>query len=192
MGLGYDCLKLGGIEHGHDSCLNRIVEMMAQSNFIAAKFLCLVVQVPSSHTGTQIAGAMALMFCYGKDIGFKDSQRQSQGSRILFYFLPVHFVIAGIHHQIHAFKVLQMILLIHLHQLCHTHGIFAAGNTYGNPVAILNQFILSYGNLELGPQLSPVSCRHAVFDCLCPCHFFHIHLQKQKPQLPAVSYMGRL
>lgn len=50
-----DGLQLGTVEHGHDGCLDHIIQMMAEGYFIAAEELCLVVEMAAAHSRTQVA-----------------------------------------------------------------------------------------------------------------------------------------
>ena len=47
-------LHLCPVKHSHKDSLDHIIIMMSQSDLVAAQFLCLVVEMPSAHTRTQI------------------------------------------------------------------------------------------------------------------------------------------
>ena len=49
--------------------------------------------------------------------------------------------IPGIHNQEYQIEILLFMLLQFLKKLCHKHGIFSTGNTYGNLVPILKHII---------------------------------------------------
>ena len=61
----------------------------------------------------------------------------------LFLSLIHIFVVAGVHNEENYLKRHLAVPLEQLHQLCHQHGILAAGDAHGNLVARLNQLILS-------------------------------------------------
>ena len=65
-------------------------------------------------------------------------------------------------------------LLQFLHELCHQHGVFAAGDADGDPVACLDELIPFDGYDEGGPKLFSVFFDDAAFDHLIGFEFaFH-------------------
>ena len=58
-------------------------------------------------------------------------------------FIAVDLVVAGVHDEEHHLERHLTVPLKQLHQLCHQHGILAAGDAHGNLVARLNQLILT-------------------------------------------------
>lgn len=176
VSLGDDRFQLGGIEHGHDGGFDHIVEMMSQSDLVAAEFLCLVVQVSSAHAGTQIAGLSADIVGNLKDICFKDGNGNLQKLGVAFDFLTVGPAVAGIHDQIDQFERKITVLLQDLKQLGHAHGILPSRYAYGDSVIRLYQLIALDRRQKRRPQVFPVFPEYAAFRLLgggkCSAHGF--------------------
>ena len=139
--LRHHGFHLSAVDHAHENRFNDIVKMVSQSDLITAQFLCLVIQMSTPHTGTEIAGVILHVIHRIKNIGFEHGNGNLQQLGVGFDDLPVLGTIAGIHDQKDQFKGKFSVPLNLLKQLRHEHRVLAAGNTHGNAVVGLNQVI---------------------------------------------------
>ena len=130
--LGHHGAYLAAVDHAHETCFDDIVEVMAQRNFIAAHLLGVPVQKATAHFGTQIARVLFHVRNRIKYFCIKKKDRNVKQRGIKFDLLPVSFCIARIHAKELHFKGNFVSPLQFLEQLCHEHGIFAAGNADGD------------------------------------------------------------
>ena len=126
---------------------------MAERDFVAAKLLCFFVQMTAAHPGTKVAGGFITVVCYIKDVCFKDCDGNMQQCGVALDLLAVDFVIAGVHDEKDQFKRDLAVALQLLQKLGHDHRILTAGNTDGDLVPRLNQFIPLDGHDKGCPQL---------------------------------------
>ena len=164
--LGRHGLQLGAVEHAHDGGFDHIVEVVAQCNFIAAQLLGLAVQVAAAHPGAEIAGIFVGVVGHGKNVAFKNRHRDVQQLCIRLDFLAVDLIVAGVHHQKHQLEGHVAVALQLLHELCHQHGVLAAGDTHGNAVTCLHQLVALHGHDKRRPQFLAVFFDDAAFDQL--------------------------
>ena len=172
--LGRHSLQLGAVEHAHDGRLDDIVEVMAQRDLVAAEFFGLAVQVTAAHPGAEVAGVLVGVVGHREDVALKDGHRDVQQRRVGFDLLAVELIVAGVHHEKDQLKGDIAVLLQFLHELCHQHGVLAAGDADGDLVACLDELIPFDGYDEGGPKLFAVFFDDAAFDHLIGFEFaFH-------------------
>ena len=58
MGLRYDCLQLGGVEHCHKSSFNRVIQMMTQGNLVTAQLLRQIEELLAAMPGAEETGRL--------------------------------------------------------------------------------------------------------------------------------------
>ena len=164
--LGRHGLQLRTVEHAHDGGLDHIVEVMPQRDFVAAQLLGLAVQVAAAHPGAEVAGVLVGVVGHGKDVALENGHRDVQQLGVGFDLLAIDLVVAGVHDQKHQLKGHVAVALQLLHELCHEHGVLAAGNAHGNAVAGLHQLVALHRHDEGCPQLLAVFFDDAAFDQL--------------------------
>lgn len=139
--LRHHGFHLSAVDHAHENRFNDIVKMVSQSDLITAQFLCLVIQMSTPHTGTEIAGVI-LHVIHGTKILVSNTVMGICSSLALDSMIcRFSGTIAGIHDQKDQFKGKFPVPLNLLKQLRHEHRVLAAGNTHGNAVVGLNQVI---------------------------------------------------
>ena len=151
--LGRHGLQLRAVEHAHDGCLDNIIEMMAERDFVAAKLLRFFIQMATAHPGTKVAGRFIAVVCHIKDVCFKHRDGNMQQCGVALDLLAVDFVIAGVHDEIDQLKRNLAVALQLLQKLGHDHRILTAGNTDGDLVPRLDQLIPLDGHDKGCPQL---------------------------------------
>ena len=139
---------------------------MAQRNFVAAQLLRFLVQVAAAHAGAEVAGRLLAVVGNIKNVGFKHGDGQVQQRGVALDLLTVDLVVAGIHHQIDQLKGYLAVALQFLQQLCHQHGILAAGDADGNLVPCLDQLVPFDGHDKRRPQLFTEFFDNAALDFL--------------------------
>ena len=139
--LRHHRFDLSAVNHTHQNGFNDIIKMVSQCNLITSQYFRLMVQMPTPHSCTEIAGIVFYIINGIKDIGFKYGNRDLQQFCIGFNNGSVFRTIPRIHDQKDQFKREFSMPLQFLKQLCHQHRIFSAGNTNCNPVIRLNQII---------------------------------------------------
>ena len=169
--LGNQGIDLAGVHHRHQGCLDRIVEMMAEGDLVAAKFLCLVVEMTAAHPGAEIAGGFRLDVGNAEDVGFKNGDRDFEDRGILFDPFSVFRIVSGIHDEKHRFKGNLGDAGKLLEQLCHAHGILPAGNAYRDFISRLDQLIFCDRIEKRCPEFLAESAHNALFDFLNPAQF---------------------
>ena len=174
MELGRHGLQLGAVEHTHDGGLDDVVEVVPQRDLVAAQLFGLAVQVAAAHPGAQIAGVLVGAVGHGEDVAFKNRHRNVQKFCVTFDLLAVDLVVSGVHHQKYQLKRHIAVALQLLHELCHQHGVLAAGNAHGDAVALLHQLVALDRHDKGRPKLLAVFFDDAAFDQLIGFHFtFH-------------------
>mgnify|MGYP006926290105 CR=1 FL=1 len=144
MKLRHHGIELASVEDPHEGGLDHIVEMVAQSDFIAAQSLGVGVEKSPAHPGAEIAGILLHLDRDVKDVAFKYSDGNPKCSGIFLDQRPVGSIIARVHHQEGQLEGLLRMALELLHQLGQNHGVLPAGNTYGDPVSGTNQLVSLY------------------------------------------------
>ena len=139
---------------------------MAQRNFVAAQLLRFLVQVAAAHAGAEITGRLLAVVGNIKNVGFKHGDGQVQQRGVALDLLTVDLVVAGIHHQIDQLKGHLAVALQFLQQLCHQHGILAAGDADGDLVPCLDQLVPFDGHDKRRPQLFTELFDNAALDFL--------------------------
>ena len=97
--LWHHGLYLCAIQHPHQDGLDHIVIVMTESNLVTAQFLCVMIEMPSSHSRAQIARGLIHMENCLKNIRFVNCNRNIQFSCILLDHLAVFRAVSRIHHQ---------------------------------------------------------------------------------------------
>ena len=95
----------------------------------------------AAHARTQIARRFFNVHNGIKNVRRKRCQRNAEGTGVFFKQRAVLVRVPGIHGQKNKFKRELAVTLHLLKELGHQHGVLAAGNTYGNLVVRLQQFI---------------------------------------------------
>ena len=164
MELRHHGLHLRPVQHPHQYRLDHIVKVMSERDLVAAKFLCLAVQISAPHPGAQIAGRIFYMIDRLKNIGSKDRQRNVQTLCIVLDQLPVFRLVARIHDQKSDVKRKFVMPLQLLKKFCHQHRILAAGDADCNPVALLHEVIRADRLCKPAPQILAVSLPQILLD----------------------------
>ena len=97
--LWHHGLYLCPVQHTHQDRLDDIVIMMTESNLVTAKFLCVMIEMPSSHSRAQIARGLIHMENCLENIGFVNRDRHIQFSCIFLNDFAVFRAVSRIHHQ---------------------------------------------------------------------------------------------
>ena len=63
-------LNLSAVQQSHQNRLNDVVIVVAECDFVAAKFLCLTVEIPSAHSRAEITGVFLHRVNYVKNRAF--------------------------------------------------------------------------------------------------------------------------
>ena len=134
-------LKLPAIEQTHDSGLDHIGKVVAQGNLVAAQLLSLGIQKATAHPGAEIAGILLHADGDIENIAVENGDGNAQQGGIVLDQLPVCRIVAGVHHHEHQLEGLGGVALQFLHQLGQSHGILAAGDAHGDPVAGFDELI---------------------------------------------------
>ena len=150
--LWHHGLYLCAVQHTHQDGLDDIVIVMAESNLVTAQFLCVMIEMPSSHSRTQIARGLIYMEDCLKNIRFVNCNRNIQFSCVLFDHLAVFRAVSRIHHQEFHIKRKLVVQFQLLKQFCHQHRIFSTGDTDCDTVPFFNQFILIDGFCKFAPD----------------------------------------
>ena len=153
MQLRHHRLHLRAVEHPHQNRFDYIVKMVPKCNFVAAKRLCCLVEMPAPHPRTKIARVLIDLCDRIENTGFKYLNRDFQQLCIFAYFLIIDLVISRIHHQKNNLKRHFGIPLQALHAHCHEHRILAAGDADSDFVALLNQLVFLDAFQEFRPDL---------------------------------------
>ena len=172
--LGRHGLQLRPVKHAQHRGLHHIVEMVPQSDLIAAQRPGLTVEMAPAHPGAEIAGVLFRAVGHAKHIALKNGDGDAQQLGIVQELLPVFGVIARIHHQKAQLEGDLAVGPQLLHELGQQHGILSAGDADGDPVAGLDQPILLDSENEGVPELLPVFFDDAALDALTGVQFpFH-------------------
>ena len=139
---------------------------MSQGDFIAAQFFRFAVKMSPAHPGTEIAGRFLTAVGHLENICFKNRDGNMEQSRVALDFLPVDGIITRIHYQKYQIKGYVTVPVEFLHQLCHQHGIFTAGDADGDPVSGLDQLVLFDGIDKRLPKFIPKFFDEAPLDHL--------------------------
>ena len=102
--LWHHGLELSAVQHPHEIGFNYIVKVMPQSNLVASQLLRVAIEVSPAHPGAQVAGGFLHIVNRLENVGFKDSDRNSQKARIVLNDAAVFRVVAGIHDHIPHIK----------------------------------------------------------------------------------------
>ena len=132
---------LGAVEHAHDGRLDDVVKMVPEGNLVAAELFCFAVQPSAAHFGAEVAGAVVLGVCDRKDIGVEYGDGDMQKGCVGIDFLPVLRTVPRVHDEKDVFKRDISVALDFLHEFCHEHGILAAGDAHGDPVACFDEAV---------------------------------------------------
>ena len=159
-------LKLGAVEHTDERRLDHVVEMVPQSDLVAAELLRAAIQIAPAHTGAEIAGGLAGAVRNFKYVALEDRDGDVQKRRVAFDFPAVELIVAGVHHEKHELKGKVAVLLQLLHELCQQHGVLAAGDAHGNPVTGLDHFVSLHRLDKRIPQHLAVFCYNAALNKL--------------------------
>ena len=159
-------LKLGAVEHADERRLDHIVEMVPKSDLVAAELLRAAVQVAPAHAGAEITGGLAGAVRNFKYIALEDRDGNVQKRRIALDFPAVELVVARVHHEKDKLKGKVAVLLQLLHELCQQHGVLAAGDAHGDPVAGLDHLVPLHRFDERIPQHLAVFCYIAALNKL--------------------------
>ena len=175
MQLGQHGLKLRTVEHRHHRRLDDVIKVMSQRNLVAPQLLGLAVQVAPAHARAEIARVVLAAVGHVEHIRFKNLDRHVQQRGVLFDFPTVELVIAGIHHQKRRLKMHLAVALQFLHELGQQHGILAAGDAHGDPVALLNQLVALHSQNKRLPKLLAICGQDAPLHPLIEFKFaFHL------------------
>ena len=134
--FGHHGLNLAAIKHSHENGFNHIVIVVSQCNFVTAQLPGFAIEIPPAHSGAQIAGGAALIGHDVKNLRVEHFDGDTQKPCIVQHRLGIQLVIARIHHQVNHLKILPAMGLQLLKELCHEHGILAAGNADRNFISI--------------------------------------------------------
>ena len=146
-------LYLCSIKHSHQDSLDHIIIVMAKSDLVASKFLCLTVKISSSHTGAEITRRFFHIVNCIKDLSLKHCDRNSEKFGVVFDHRTVGLIISRVHHKKYQFKRKLVMTFQFLEQFCHQHGILTAGNTDRDLISRFHQFIVIDPSGESGKQL---------------------------------------
>ena len=97
MKLGHHGINLASVKDSHKNGLYHVVKMMSQRYLIAPQLPGMGVQIPSSHSGAQVAGGLLHVHHNVKYIRVKDAHRYIHKGCIIFNQLPVVRIVSGIH-----------------------------------------------------------------------------------------------
>ena len=127
--------------------------MVAQGDLIAAVLFCEAVEIPAAHAGAQVAGGLFDGVDGIEDVGAADLKRDAEQLRVFFNEIPVFRKISGIHAQKDERKGELVVTLKFLKELCHKHGVLAAGDADRDPVPFFHQLVLYDGLFKTADQI---------------------------------------
>ena len=150
--LGQHGLHLRAVEHTHDRRLDDVVEVVAECDLVAAERLRLAVKIAAAHAGAQVARVLFAVVGDLEYVSLENGDRDVQQRGVAFDLVAVDLIIARIHDEENDLERDLAVPLEQLHQLGHQHGVLAARNTHGDPVARLNELILTDGQSKRVPD----------------------------------------
>ncbi len=139
--LGHHGLNLPAVQHPHKNGFDHVIEVVSESNLIAAELLCLAVKVAAAHPGTEVAGRFFNLIDGIKNVRFEDCDRNSEHFGVFFDYHTVDIAVTRIHHQKGELEGIFIVALELLEKLGHQHGILAAGNADSDVVTLLEQIV---------------------------------------------------
>ena len=164
--LWHHRLDLCAVEHAHEVCLDHIVVVMAECDLIAAQIHCPAVQVAAAHAGAEIARGFVDVVDGIEDLCLENGGRDAEHAGVFLDDLPVGCIIARIHDEIDDLEREFIVALQLLKQLCHEHGVLAAGDTDCDLIVFLDQLIVADRLCKAGEERHMEFAPDAVFDAL--------------------------
>ena len=137
--------------------------MVAESYFVAPAFLSLTVKMPASHARAKVAGVFLGFVGYVENIRIKKINGYTEFFCICFDLSAVFRIVAGIHAEKNNIKGNVGAFVKLLHELCEKHGVFSAGDTHGDFVALVYELVSLDGGDEGIPQFLAVFFYYASF-----------------------------
>ena len=141
MQLGWHGLDLRAVQQGHQRGLHHVVEVVAQSDLIAAQLLRLGVKRPAPHPGAEVAGVLVYLHRHVENITVENSHGDLQQAGVFLDQAAVLRRVAGVHHEKDQLKGPVAAALKLLHQLCQQDGVLSARDAHGDPVIRHDQLI---------------------------------------------------
>ena len=159
-------LQLRAVEHTHDGRLDHVAEMVAEGDLVAAELARLAVEIAAAHPRAEVARRLPGGTRDLENVRGENRDRDVQQRRIVFDLLPVGGVVAGVHDKIDDLERHVAVALQQLQELCHEHGVLAAGDARGDAVAGRDEVILLDGRDERRPEPLVIGLLDAALDLL--------------------------
>lgn len=97
-------LYLRAVQHPHEYCLDDVVVMMSERNFVAAELLCEVVQISASHPCTKIARRLVNVVYALENVRLKYGYRHVESTSVFLDYTAIFRRISRVHNEIFDVK----------------------------------------------------------------------------------------
>ena len=137
-------LYLRAVQHPHEYCLDDVVVMMSERDFVATELLCEVVQISASHPCAKIARRLVNVVHALENIRLEYGYRHVETTSVFFDYTAIFGSISRVHNKIFDVKIHVAVTFEFLKTLCHEHGIFSARYAHRNSVSVMNKVVFFY------------------------------------------------
>ena len=140
--------------------------MVAEGDLVAAELARLAVEIAAAHARAEIAWRLLDAARDIENVRLEDRDRDMQQRCVALDLLPVDGVVARIHDEVDDLERHVAVPPQQLQELGHEHGVLAAGDARGDPVAGRDEFVLLDGGDERRPEPLVIGLLDAALDLL--------------------------